>query len=55
MSALLDDDKSLMKYWYQIPQNKLIIMLKQWKGGNTISQEPYDSLYPTAECTPKMY
>ena len=58
MSALLDDDKTyeiLVSDPTKSYKNKLIIMLKQWKGGKSISQEPYNSLYPTEECTPKMY
>ena len=58
MSALLDDDKTYEKLVSDPTKsykNRLITMLKRWKGGNGISQELYDSLYPTAECTPKMY
>ena len=58
MSALLDDDKTYEKVVSDPTKsykNRLITMLKQWKGGNSISPEFYDSLYPTAECTPKMY
>ena len=58
MSAFLDDDKTYEKLVSDPTKsykNRLITMLTRWKGSNSVSQEPYDSLYPAGECTPKMY